>query len=139
MAATKRYNDRTYTYDSILDTEDREDYVYGSAAPERAPQRGDRQRRAIRRIDTSGHARRIRATSFSWGYVLFIMMTVALLLFGCIVGAAIAVVLISGFIPALRDYTMIMATTIFLASLMVIANLICDLLYKLVDPRIKFD
>ena len=38
-----------------------------------------------------------------------------------------------------RDYTMIMATTIFLATLMVVANLICDLLYKLVDPRIKFD
>lgn len=38
-----------------------------------------------------------------------------------------------------RDYTLIMATTIFLAILMVAANLICDLLYKLVDPRIKFD
>lgn len=38
-----------------------------------------------------------------------------------------------------RDYTLIMATTIFLATLMVIANLICDLLYKAVDPRIKFD
>ena len=38
-----------------------------------------------------------------------------------------------------RDYTLIMATTIFLATLMVIATLICDLLYKLVDPRIKYD
>lgn len=38
-----------------------------------------------------------------------------------------------------RDYTLIMATTIFLATLMVAANLICDLLYKLVDPRIQFD
>jgi len=38
-----------------------------------------------------------------------------------------------------RDYTLIMATTIFLASLMVIANLLVDILYKLVDPRIKFD
>jgi oligopeptide transport system permease protein len=38
-----------------------------------------------------------------------------------------------------RDYTMIMATTIFLASLMVVANLICDLLYKVVDPRIQYD
>ncbi len=47
----------------------------------------------------------------------------------------------SKFVSAItnRDYTMIMATTIFLATLMVIANLICDLLYKLVDPRIKFD
>jgi len=38
-----------------------------------------------------------------------------------------------------RDYTMIMAVTIFLACLMVIANLITDLLYKLVDPRITFN
>lgn len=47
----------------------------------------------------------------------------------------------SKFVSAIsnRDYTMIMATTIFLATLMVVANLICDLLYKLVDPRIKFE
>ena len=47
----------------------------------------------------------------------------------------------SKFVSAInnRDYTMIMATTIFLATLMVIANLICDLLYKLVDPRIKYE
>lgn len=47
----------------------------------------------------------------------------------------------SKFVTAItnRDYTMIMATTIFLATLMVIANLICDLLYKLVDPRIKYE
>ena len=32
-----------------------------------------------------------------------------------------------------------MAVTIFLASLMVVANLICDLVYKLVDPRIQYD
>ena len=38
-----------------------------------------------------------------------------------------------------RDYTMIMATTIFLATLMVAANLITDLVYKAVDPRISFD
>ncbi len=38
-----------------------------------------------------------------------------------------------------RDYTMIMGVTIFLAMIMVIMNLISDLLYKLVDPRIKFD
>lgn len=38
-----------------------------------------------------------------------------------------------------RDYTLIMATTIFLASLMVIATLVCDLLYKIVDPRIQYD
>lgn len=38
-----------------------------------------------------------------------------------------------------RDYTLIMATTIFLATLMVIATMICDILYKVVDPRIKYD
>ncbi len=38
-----------------------------------------------------------------------------------------------------RDYTMIMGTTIFLASLIVIMNLISDLLYKVVDPRIDFE
>lgn len=47
----------------------------------------------------------------------------------------------SKFIDAItnRDYTMIMATTIFLATIMVFANLICDLLYKVVDPRIKYN
>lgn len=38
-----------------------------------------------------------------------------------------------------RDYTMIMGTTIFLASLMVVMTLISDIIYKIVDPRIKFD
>ena len=47
----------------------------------------------------------------------------------------------SKFVSAIgnRDYTLIMATTIFLAVLMVAATLICDIVYKLVDPRIKFD
>ena len=38
-----------------------------------------------------------------------------------------------------RDYPMIMGTTIFLATLMVTATLLSDLVYKLVDPRIDFD
>lgn len=38
-----------------------------------------------------------------------------------------------------RDYTMIMATTIFLAILMVIANLLTDIAYKIIDPRITFE
>jgi len=38
-----------------------------------------------------------------------------------------------------RDYTMIMGTTIILASLIVIMNLVSDLLYKVVDPRIEYD
>ena len=38
-----------------------------------------------------------------------------------------------------RDYTLIMGTTIVLASLIVIMNLIGDIMYKVVDPRIKLD
>ena len=36
-----------------------------------------------------------------------------------------------------RDYTVIMGTTIFLATLMVLMNVVVDIVYKLVDPRIK--
>ena len=36
-----------------------------------------------------------------------------------------------------RDYTIIMGTTIFLATLMVIVNVLVDIVYTLVDPRIK--
>lgn len=36
-----------------------------------------------------------------------------------------------------RDYTVIMGTTIFLAALMVFMNVVVDIVYKLVDPRIK--
>ena len=35
-----------------------------------------------------------------------------------------------------KDYPIIMATTIFLASLVIIMNLVVDILYKVVDPRI---
>ena len=38
-----------------------------------------------------------------------------------------------------RDYPLIMGTTIILATLIVIMNLVSDILYKLVDPRITFD
>ncbi|MBQ6132953.1 MAG: ABC transporter permease [Lachnospiraceae bacterium] len=38
-----------------------------------------------------------------------------------------------------RDYTMIMAVTMFLAILMVFANLITDIVYKAIDPRITFE
>ena len=38
-----------------------------------------------------------------------------------------------------RDYPVIMGTTIILASLIVIMNLIGDVMYKLVDPRITLD
>ena len=36
-----------------------------------------------------------------------------------------------------RDYTMIMGTTILLAALVIVANVIVDILYKIIDPRIK--
>ena len=36
-----------------------------------------------------------------------------------------------------RDYTVIMGTTIFLATLLVVMNVVVDILYKIVDPRIK--
>ncbi len=35
-----------------------------------------------------------------------------------------------------RDYTLIMGTTIFLAIIMVVMNLLSDIMYKVVDPRI---
>ena len=38
-----------------------------------------------------------------------------------------------------RDYPLIMGTTIVLASLIVIMNLVSDLLYKVVDPRINLE
>ncbi len=38
-----------------------------------------------------------------------------------------------------RDYTMIMGTTIILASFIVIMNLVSDILYKVVDPRINLE
>jgi oligopeptide transport system permease protein len=38
-----------------------------------------------------------------------------------------------------RDYSMIMGTTIFLAIIMVLCNLLSDILYKIVDPRIKLE
>lgn len=38
-----------------------------------------------------------------------------------------------------RDYNMIMGTTVFLSVLIICMNLICDLLYKVVDPRINLN
>ncbi len=38
-----------------------------------------------------------------------------------------------------RDYTLIMGTTIVLAALIVIMNLVTDILYKVVDPRINLE
>ena len=38
-----------------------------------------------------------------------------------------------------RDYTIIMGTTVFYAAILILMTLICDILYKLVVPRIKLD
>lgn len=36
-----------------------------------------------------------------------------------------------------RDYTVIMGTTIFLAALVILMNVVVDIVYKLIDPRIQ--
>ena len=36
-----------------------------------------------------------------------------------------------------RDYTLIMGVTVFYAALIITMNLICDILYQVVDPRIQ--
>ena len=38
-----------------------------------------------------------------------------------------------------RDYGLIMGTTLFYATVVVVANLVVDLLYGVVDPRIRYD
>lgn len=45
----------------------------------------------------------------------------------------------SNFISSIinRDYTLIMGTTIFLAFLLITMNLVVDIAYKIIDPRIK--
>jgi oligopeptide transport system permease protein len=35
------------------------------------------------------------------------------------------------------DYTVIMGTTIFLATLIIVMNVLVDIVYKIIDPRIK--
>lgn len=38
-----------------------------------------------------------------------------------------------------RDYTMIMGTTLMIAVLTVVANLVADIVYGIIDPRIRYD
>ena len=38
-----------------------------------------------------------------------------------------------------RDYTLIMGTTVFYSALIISLNLLCDILYQVVDPRIKMN
>jgi oligopeptide transport system permease protein len=38
-----------------------------------------------------------------------------------------------------RDYTMVMGTVIIVATLVLVFNLIVDLLYTVLDPRVRYD
>jgi glutathione transport system permease protein len=38
----------------------------------------------------------------------------------------------------LRDYTMIQAIVLFFAVMMLVVNLIVDVLYGVIDPRVKY-
>jgi oligopeptide transport system permease protein len=38
-----------------------------------------------------------------------------------------------------RDYTLVMGVTIFYATLIISLNLIADLLYGVLDPRVRYD
>ena len=38
-----------------------------------------------------------------------------------------------------REYTIIMGVTIFYAAILILMTMVCDIIYKLVDPRIKLD
>ena len=38
-----------------------------------------------------------------------------------------------------RDYTLVMGVTIFYAALIIGLNLVADLLYRVLDPRLRFE
>lgn len=38
-----------------------------------------------------------------------------------------------------RDYTVVMGTTLFIAIIVVLANLLADVLYGVIDPRVRYD
>ena len=38
-----------------------------------------------------------------------------------------------------RDYTVVMGTTLFIAMLVVVANLLADVVYGVIDPRVRYD
>jgi peptide/nickel transport system permease protein len=39
----------------------------------------------------------------------------------------------------MRDYTVVMGTTLFIAMLVIVANLLADVVYGLIDPRVRYD
>ena len=89
MAETRK----TYSYrnapvteeDRILSTSDEFDeaFIYGAEAPEREPAREPR-RADVRRMPYVRRQPRIRATAFGWGYVLFVAVATAIVLFAAI-------------------------------------------------------
>jgi oligopeptide transport system permease protein len=38
-----------------------------------------------------------------------------------------------------RDYTLVMGVTVFYGALIIVANLLVDLLYGVLDPRVRYD
>jgi oligopeptide transport system permease protein len=38
-----------------------------------------------------------------------------------------------------RDYTLVMGTVIVIAMFVIVFNLIVDILYALIDPRVRYD
>jgi oligopeptide transport system permease protein len=38
-----------------------------------------------------------------------------------------------------RDYTMVMGVTIFYGALIILCNLLADIVYGLLDPKIRYD
>ena len=40
---------------------------------------------------------------------------------------------------AARDYTTIMGTTIFFSTILILGNIVVDVMYTWLDPRIRFD
>jgi len=38
-----------------------------------------------------------------------------------------------------RDYTLVMGTVVMIATFVVLFNLIVDLIYALLDPRVRYD
>ena len=50
-------------------------------------------------------------------------------------------VLLNNFVQSIQvlDYTMISGTTIFYGAFLILANLVVDLVYGIIDPRVKLE
>ena len=38
-----------------------------------------------------------------------------------------------------RDYTLVMGVVIFYAAFIIVLNLVADILYRVLDPRVRYD